>query len=201
MNIKPYIEYLIKEGIKEEEALKLLKDETKLNSNEKNLIYRYCYPRQLLDRELPTRVSTYRNQTGNINGIKSPDNGEITLLIEAARTEQYSRFIKHLMHAFEDPQKIFPLTGIEKHECPLCGKTLYEFDTWSDLVKGYPQEEQNKDFLAYGSSESEITLCSDCLAQLFSARKLINEIDPSFLDWTKRETTSIKRAWDALKLS
>lgn len=201
MNIKPYIEYLVKEKIKEEEALKLLKSETKLDSNEKNLIYRYCYPRQLLDRELPTRISAYRSQSGNINGVKVPDSGEITLLIEASKTEQYGRFMKHLMHAFENPQNIFPLTGTEKHECPLCGKTLYEYDVWSELTKNYPKEESSKDFLAYGSSESEITLCSDCLAQLFSAKKIIDEIDPGFLDWTKRETTSIKRAWDTLKLS
>lgn len=202
MDIRPFINYLIDSKTTEEEALKLLTANATLSREEKNLIYRYCYPRPLLDKELPSRVQSYRASCNKASGFLVPDSGETTLIIEAGRTAQYGRFIKHLMHSFGDPNLIHPLEGNEKHECPLCGKVLYEADLWKSLVDERPgtPEANQKEYLAYGSDNSEVTLCTDCLIQLISAINIINDIDPSFLDWTKRSSKSIKHAWDAFKL-
>ena len=51
--IKEFIEYLKKNNISKDDTLKLLRDDPNLSREEKNLVFAYCFPRQLLDRELP----------------------------------------------------------------------------------------------------------------------------------------------------
>ena len=183
MEIKPYIDYLLNSKIQKDKGLELLKGDDKLSADEKNLIYAYCYPRQLLDRELPQRFRDYRSK--HDTALSIIDSGETTLIVEAGRTQQYGRFIKHLMHAFGDPRKIFPIEGVETEECSICGNILMEKDLWTDR-KGSELE------LAYGSTESGIILCKKCLLNLMKAKEIFDSIDPGFLDWTKRG------AWDKL---
>lgn len=200
MNLKPYVDYLLQSGIAKDAGLELLKGDTNLNRDEKNLIYCYCYPRQLLDRELPRRVQNYR-QSCNIpsSGLLTPHLGEAALIIEAFRTEQYGRFIKHLIYSFSDPTKVSPVAGSGKLDCCICGKIVYENDEWARLV-GENREKDDKQYLAFGSTESDVVLCKDCLVQLITATQILENIDPDYLDWRKQMMKSTKRSWEDLKL-
>lgn len=198
-NIKMYVDYLLSNNIKEDEGGKMIGECNKLSSDEKNLIYAYAYPRPLRDRELPSRVQNFRQQKGiPLIGSLTPT-AEAILIVEAARTEQYGKFIKHLIHAFSDPSKIFPLEGTGETECPICGKILMEKTMWDDILSKDPTnpEKDKREFLAFGSTESSITLCVDCLVQLIQAATLLEEIDPEFLSWKKNEN---KTTWEDLKL-
>lgn len=200
-SIKEYVDYLINNKIGKEEGAKLIGSCEKLSKDEKNLIYAYVYPRVLGDRELPSRVQAFRSASGiPLTGMLQPNTAEATLIVEAFRTEQYGKFIRHLIHAFSDPSKIFPIEGNEMDDCCICGKMLYEKDAWDDIIKKNPglPEEKNREYLSFGSTESSVVLCSDCLIQLIHATELLESIDPDFLSWKKGDTP--RSTWDDLKL-
>lgn len=183
----PYINYLKQENIAAETAVDLLRKEDVLDIGEKRFIYMYCYPRPLRDRELPSRVIETRKNRGPYarNGFLDPDDLETALIIEAGQTLQYGRFIKHLMHAFSDPEKIHQISGTDVLECPICGKRLREFNIWDSTL------DKTKEHIAYGSpTETSIVLCLDCLVQLTCAAEIMNVLDPGFLDWTKRNSNA-----------
>lgn len=151
------------------EVMKYLEKDTELSSTDKNFIWAYMFPRPALDRESPERIQAVRKKLGNSGvGFLEPEDSETIILLELSRTSQYGRFIYHLLHAFTDPTKIFPVAGTGKDECSLCGKKLYEYDIWDKNCKYNPgnPESQRKEYLAFGSSESKVTLCLDCLIQL-----------------------------------
>lgn len=186
MNIEkliPYINYLKEDNVDKEVAIDLLRREDPLDLSEKRLIYMYCYPRPLGDRELPSRVIGTRRNRGPYarNGFLNPDDLETALIIEAGQTIQYGRFIKHLMHSFTDPEKICQISGTDVLECPICGKKIREVNIWD------PTLDKTREHLAYGSpTETSLVLCLDCLVQLNCASEIMNVLDPGFLDWTKR---------------
>lgn len=199
--IKKYVDYLISNNITEADALEMIKQCSKLSPDEKNLIYAYTFPRPLRDKELPSRVQNFRSVKGlPMKGMLTPSTPEATLIVEAARTGQYGKFIKHLIHAFSDPSKVSPLEGDEATDCPICGKHIYEKNMWDYLIERDPTnpEKDNREFLAFGSTESSITLCVDCLIQLIHASTLLEEIDPEFLSWDRNNTN--KSTWEDLKL-
>lgn len=184
-SVKNCIDYFIKNESDKDFVLQCLSKSKKLNNLDKNLIYVYLFPRQLLDRELITRIEKYRNGLSNSTGFLYPNYGEITLLIEAYRTQQYSRYIKHLFHSFikEDGDNVFPINGEGEHECGLCGKRIFEFTNWTN---NYSINDNHKEFLSFGSSSTEISLCLDCLVQLKTAFNLLSNIEGvDFLDWKR----------------
>ena len=193
-DIRPFIKYLKENQIPEQKALELLKENKVLENSEKNLIYAYCYPRPLEDYGLPPRIQQYRIKRQTFPDGLSTDPQEIALIIEASQTEQYGRFIKHIMHAFGDPEKIFPVAGSDEEKCAICGKTIYEFDKWTEETVGQ-DEERHK--LCFGSTDSKIVLCVDCIQRLVEAIGVIDSIDPGFLDWTKRQ--SVQELWNSVR--
>lgn len=183
-NTKKFIDYFKDNKYTAERVLSILSKREDLTRDEKNFIYLYCFPRPLLDRELIPRVMEEHKKRGDLGnrGSLEPSALDVSLILEAGQTEQYGRFIKHLMHAFGDESKIFKVAGQNTYECPICGKILSGEALW----KIVQFQDPNKEFLAIGSRESSITMCLDCLIQLNTAKDLINILDPSFLDWTKR---------------
>lgn len=188
-NLKDYIEDLKKMGDTHEviESLRV----SPLSIQEKNLVYLYLFPRPLLDKELPGRIQEARLSSGNNgNGYLVPNTLEVSLIIEAYRTEQYRRFIKHLLHTFTNPQNIHPVSGNEQCKCGLCDKGLYEFEAWKSecsKFKNSPHpEEKRKEFLAFGGTGSNISLCLDCIIQLQEVNRTIELIEPGYLEnpWT-----------------
>lgn len=184
--IKKFIDYLKDNNISKDNTLKLLKEEKSLSSDEKNLIFAYCFPRQLLDRELPIRIKNYREKSG-YSGL-NVDPHEVALIIEAGQTEQYRRYIKHLMHSFSDVSNINPVNSSEEGNprCGICDNELLYFKDWEEYAKNINGELENRECLAFGSTESGIVLCKHCLLQLVNAVQVMNDLDPSYLDWTKR---------------
>lgn len=185
--IKEFIEYLKNNNISKDDTLKLLREEKTLSNDEKNMIFAYCFPRQLLDRELPIRIKSYREKSG-YSGLNI-DPHEVSLIIEAGQTEQYRRYIKHLMHAFSDATKINPVQSDEEENprCGICDCELLYHDKWKSYAPTVPGEDEKRETLAFGSTESGIVLCKHCLIQLISAVSFMNDLDPAYLDWTKRK--------------
>lgn len=186
-DLKPYIDYLLNSKISEVDAVKILEQDTSgLTQDEKDVIFRYCYPRLLGDYELPSRVMGERRKRKKIIGFLEPDLQETSLILEAARTPQYSRFIKHLYHAFSDPSKISSVNGVEKTDCPICGKTVLDYQVWQDMGEMFEKEEQEmQQRLAFSSTETEIKLCKNCLIQLLNSMDIMKTLDPDFLhNWS-----------------
>jgi hypothetical protein len=194
-DIRPFIKYLKESKVSEQEALKLLKENKTLENSEKNLIYAYCYPRPLGDYGLPPRIQQYRTNHGTLPNGLSGDPQEVIMIVEASQTEQYGRFIKHVMHAFGKPEKLYPVAGVGEDTCAICGKSIYEFDKWTSETDGNTDPERHK--LCFGSPDSKIVLCVDCLQRLAEAIGIIDFIDPGFLDWTKRQ--SVQELWNSVR--
>lgn len=183
--IKFYIEYL--KGKDVSEVLRVLKTSTDIGVNEKNLIYLYLFPRPLLDMELPGRIMDERGP-GKEVGSLVPDLRETAILLEAYQTEQYRRFMKHLLHSYLDPENIFPILGNGQTECGLCKKRLFEKDSWDSICKANPGNKEigRKEYLAFGSTGSNVNLCLDCIVQLKALGDLLNVIEPGYLNYIKR---------------
>lgn len=145
-------------GIPKKELMEELKGRNDLSSDMKNLVLLYHYPRPLLDRELPKRV-----------GDKVEDLTKLSILIiEASRTAQYGRFIRHLFHSFIECDDIFPVSEeAQEMTCPICGRPL--------VIHG------QLGLIGIGSSESRVLLCQQCLRGLKNSFDLLNTIEPGFL--------------------
>lgn len=169
--LKNYIKNL--EGKSQKEVIEALKNSTDLTDVEKNLIYIYFFPRPLLDRELPNRIMNARKKAGNERGWMEVNEGEISLLVEAYKTSQYGRFMRHLLHAYLNPDIIHPVSGTERGQCPICGKTIYHYDYWKD----YADKDRDREYLAFGSDESGVELCLDCLVQLQGLDDILKELE------------------------
>ncbi len=184
-NIKFYVEKF--KNSSQHDVLNQLKINNDLSVEEKNLIYLYLFPRPLLDMELPQRIIS--NRKSNYPGSITQNLSEIGLLVEAYRTEQYKRFIKHLIHSFiEHPEKIYQETGYQECKCGLCGKPLYQFNAWEEICSRSPglPEVNEKKYLAYSSRDSNINLCLPCIIQLKGAADIIESLEPGYLDWHNR---------------
>lgn len=166
-------------GLNSQEILEYLGKETELTSIEKNLVYLYLCPRPLMDRELPSRIINVRD---NPDGSLTLNPKESILVLEASRTPQYGRFIKHLFHAYQDHTKIHPIEGSDIRECCLCGKEIYEMILWKSYSKQYGEEEvRDKLFLAHGSTETNLPICIPCLLNLRAAIEMMEKINPNYL--------------------
>lgn len=186
--IKSYVKRLKTGETNAEEAVEIIKEDERLSSTEKNLIYCYCFPRPLLDRELPSRVRTDREKRGDVynRGKHEPDLDEVRLILEAGKTPQYSRFIKHLMVAFSEPENMFSVEASdnippEKLVCPICGKSLYTTENWNS------EKDKWMGRLGIGSTKSSVVVCKNCIIQINAAKELVSLIDPSFLEWFNKE--------------
>ncbi len=183
--IKDFIDYIKNNNVSKEDTLELLRKDQNLTNDERNLIFAYCFPRQLLDRELPLRIKDSREKFG-YSGLQL-DPREVALIIEAGQTEQYRRYIKHLMYSFNDSSKVCSVTDPDSHtenpKCGICDCDVLYYEDWQK----HSQDDKDKEYLALGSSETGIILCKHCLIQLLNSINVINVIDPSFLDWTKRK--------------
>lgn len=168
-DLQEFSKYLLENGIGKDEGEKILRESKKLDIQEKRLIYSYCYPRHIGDYELPLHIQDYRKKQGNSGkGWLVENNGEACILVEAYRSLQYSRFMRHLMHAFLNPDLLGSCSGLGDTQCPICGKTIYYHESWQNL--GY---DTNQEELAIMSKESSVCLCKDCLTQLIYAHNLI----------------------------
>lgn len=166
-------------GLDSSYVLESLKINNELNQDEKNLIYLYLFPRPLLDKELPERFKQVRKSDGGSVNISLP---ECTLIIEAGKTEQYGRFIKHLFHSFSNPDIIYPIEGSDICNCCLCGKEIYESTLWESFRNQYGGSEgEDKLFQAFGSTESNLPICIPCLLNLMESIKIMKQIDPDFI--------------------
>ena len=174
------INYITKlTGKESNEVLNILKNSENLSTADKNLIDLYLFPRPLRDKELPFRIMSVREDP---KGRAEINLNEVALIIEAGRTEQYSRFIKHLFYSFKDSNNIFPIEGSNIGNCCLCGKEIYEEILWKSFSNQYGEEEiRDKLFQAYGSIESDLPICLPCLLNLRQAILLMEEIDPYFI--------------------
>jgi hypothetical protein len=176
-NLKSFADYLIKGGFSKEEGYKILLETTKLDRDEKTLLYSYCYPRKILDYELPNIIMSNRSTLGiNPGGTLENNLGESKILVEAFRSQQYGRFMRHLMHAFLNPELLSSVSGTGEERCPICGKKIFYTDSWNGLT------DPGQETLAIMSKESSVCLCKDCLVQLLYSYELISSIEgPEFL--------------------
>ena len=180
--IKRSVDYIKSRNLNSTEAIEYLQN-VPLNSDEKNVVYFYCFPRPLADYGLPPRIQDYRTK----HGVSSLGNEcEIAFLVEACQTEQYGRFMKHLMHAFGDPENVHPVSGgAEADICCICGKELRKISPVEIGVIG------DSHSLSYGSVDSTSNICIDCLGRLIETMEIMEKLDPSFLNWVKRYQTGL----------
>lgn len=174
------INYIKKlKGLNSNDVLETLKQASDLSSSDKNLIFLYLFPRPLKDKELPFRIMGVRE---NKKGQAEINPNEVSLIIEAGKTEQYGRFIKHLFHSFKDYNNIFPIEGSGINNCCICGKEIYEETLWKSFSHQYGEDEiNNRLHLAFGSIESDLSICLPCLLNLRQAIWIMEELDPYFI--------------------
>lgn len=175
-------------GKEKSEVYSLLMGESSIDNQEKWLIYSYLHPRIILDKQLPGIIQEYRKGYNSMSGFLFPDLGETSIIIEAYRTQQYGRFIRHLIHSFvKNPDKVSPLAGKEECNCCLCDKMIYGFDLWNEYCEKYNAESEkvNMEYLSFISTDSGLSICKNCLIQLMNSDQIIDQIEPGYLNLGK----------------
>lgn len=189
--LKQKILDLVKEfkGKERDEVYSLLANENEIDNQEKWLVFSYLFPRSILDRQLPSIIQRYRCGYNSMSGFLSPNLGESSIIVEAYRTQQYNRFIRHLIHSFvRDSEKVNPMAGQEECNCSLCDKKIYGFDLWNDFCDKYNNtiERDQKEYLSFMSVDSGLNICKNCLIQLINADQIIEDLEPGYLDFGRR---------------
>lgn len=172
-----------------EEVYSFLMNENSINNQEKWLVYSYLHPRIILDKQLPGIIQEYRKGYNSMAGFLFPDIGESSIIVEAYKTQQYGRFIRHIIHSFaKNPEKVNPLAGKETCNCCLCDKNIYGFDLWNEYCDKYNNEDEKEkmEYLSFISTDSGLNICKDCLIQLINADQILEQIEPGYLDLSKK---------------
>jgi len=145
-----------------------------LSSGEKNTIYTYLFPGNLLDGELAEQLKQYGG--GGYRGIIESNDIDLPLLVNAYGSRQYRGFIRHLLHSFikVGDQELFLLESPETSECGICKVGIY----------GTHASPPDKEHLAYGSQKSDVLLCPSCLYQLHILDSLLKRLEgKDYLIW------------------
>lgn len=200
--VKQYIEVLRDKD--EKKVLGSLKYLSDLTRDEKNLIYTYLFPKPLLHLELPKVIIEGRGR--HTEGYLSENFEETLLLLRAYRTLQYKKYILHLLHSFiEDEKKIFveEMKDPSGHTCGLCKKVIYDYDYWKSLCDKNPAfgEQERKEYLAYGSTQSSQHICINCMIQLRNLHSILSVIEgPNYLSWGQPVKQEKRAPWDPISL-
>lgn len=145
-----------------------------LSSGEKNTVYTYLFPGNLLDGELADQLKQYGG--GGYRGIIGPNDVDLPLLVNAYGSRQYKGYIRHLLHSFikVGEQELFSLDSPEGVECGLCKMGIF----------GLQASPPDKEHLAYGSQKSDVFLCPSCLYQLNILDSLLRRLEgKDYLIW------------------
>lgn len=161
--IKDYINN--SSSLLKEELVEALGKDTVLSRDEKNAVYLWLFPFLLRDRELPEKIKEERGSSEH-PGFLEPTDQEIVILLGAYRSVQYGNFIRHLLHAFTNPDIVFPYSGNTSDDCCICGKHLLCHDS-----------AHTRENLSYGSSESSVKLCLNCIVQLQALHKILQVLE------------------------
>lgn len=173
-------------GKSPQEAVEILSGNWLLSQEERSIAYTLgSYQQYLLqDGDLARGIMEHRQKTyGHIRGSLNEDLGEISWILKAFLSPQYRKFIKHMMISYNDHTKLFPVEGVGAEECGICHKKLYQYSGWVGICQSNPSfgEQDRKEYLCIGSSESSVPICTNCLIQLKAAYGLLEHIDPGFL--------------------
>lgn len=162
-------------GSKKEDVIQRLNNlGDSLSSGEKNTVYTYLFPGNLLDGELADQIKQYNG--GGYSGTIGPNEIDLPLLVNAYGSRQYRGYIRHLLHSFikVDQQELFLLESSDRAECGIC-----KLD-----ICGTQAGPPDKEHLAYGSQKSDVLLCPSCLYQLHVLDSLLKRLEgKDYLIW------------------
>lgn len=169
-----------------QEIVDILSNNWLLSQEEKSIAYTLgsFQPQILQDGDLARGLIEYRQKTfGHTRGSLNEDLSEISFILKAFLSPQYRRYIKHMMIAYNDHTKLYPVEGNDVEECGICHKKLYQHNSWLNLCQAYPDfgEQNRKEYLSIGSGGTNNPICTNCLIQLKAAYNLLEYLDPGFL--------------------
>ena len=177
--LKNYIDSFKGEG--ENQVLESLRNKEDLRPFEKNLIYVYLFPKPIMHMELPGIIINNRKAcSGNECGYLEANDRETLILLRAYNTLQYKKFMIHLLHSFvEDEELIFIENDQNDYKCACCGKPIYGYNKWKSICDNNPAfgEQNRREYLAYGSSQSNLCMCLDCMVQLQNLNRILEGIE------------------------
>ena len=164
----------MKNNVSVEDAKVMLGGTKNLDSHEKNIVYLWCYPRELPEYGLPNRIQSYIRKVGLAWNPVNLDLGFVAHLIEAERTSVYGKFMRHLMYSFTvNPSLISPVLGDSIDQCPICGENVYETNAWDKLSELSQEDRELSKGLAFSSKKSSSCLCLRCLSHLNEAYNIL----------------------------
>jgi hypothetical protein len=125
-------------------------------------------------------------------GFLEPELGEIAILLGAYQSPQYKRYIKHMLMAYSDAKKIYPVQGNREGECGICKKAIYNFSNWATRCDSNPAlgEQNRKEYLEFASPTTNVSICLDCLIQLNGLHEFLSSLCPEY--WKYKNSRKIQ---------
>jgi hypothetical protein len=133
------------------------------------ILYDYYTDEDIIlgDGDLLKLIESHR--VGNIprEGISDMDPIEIHYLMKAWKSQQYHRFMCHILNRYTNPKNISKIHPIiinegDNIECGICWRSL---------------DGKSSGNLAFTSENTGTTLCSNCMYQLFMFTQLMSLLD------------------------
>ena len=183
---RKYIEIL--KGKDEKTVIGALKNIDELTPYQKNIIYTCLFPKPVSHMELPALIKETREALGCPRGSLQPSEEETLILLRAYmdKTKQYRRFILHLLHSYVQHEEGIYISQVNDDDlvCGCCGKPLYGYPRWKSRCDKNPAfgEQDSKEYLAYGSNQSNQVICINCMIQLKNLDTLLKRLEgPDYL--------------------
>lgn len=166
-----------------EDKIKVINEST-VDSQIKFILINYYGKFLFLDGDLLKYIESYRvgsiPREGNLGG----DLAEVNILMSALRSEQYKRFIRHILGQYT--KSIHPVDDNEEHECCVCWRPVYGIkNPNSNLGQGSIL------YKAFTGNKTKTCMCVSCLMNLNLLEYILEDLEDTdtlrMLEWIKKE--------------
>lgn len=158
-------------------------NESGIDLQVKYILTSYYNTYLLADGELLKYIEGYRRHS-NIPNVGVPsDMYETGLLMTALKSEQYKRFIRHILCQYS--KSIHKVDDNEDHECCICWRTIYGCrNPKSSLDSGLINS-------AFTGDKTKTCICVNCLSNLMTLRQILIDLKDKdtlrMLEWIKED--------------
>ena len=137
----------------------------------------------LSDGELLKYIEGYRRHS-DIPEVGIPsDMYEVGLLMTALKSEQYKRFIRHILCQYS--KSIHTVDDDEDHECCICWRPIY------GCRNSKLSLDNNMIYSAFTGDKTKTCICVNCLSNLMTLRQILIDLKDKdtlrMLEWIKKD--------------
>lgn len=145
-----------------------------------NYYCKFCF----LDGDLLKYIESYRVRGISKEGKFGGDLSEVNILMSALNSEQYKRFIRHILCQYT--RSTHPIDDDETHECCVCWRPIY-----GDRNPNSKLGPNSILYRAFTGDKTKTCICVNCLMNLNLLEYILEDLEDfdtlRMLEWIRKE--------------